>query len=303
MSYLASRVLTKQLQRKRKRPKLRALYPPQGIEYQRAMVTYTRLIERVVREYLLDPLPHILGQSTAPTGSQQTRTDDLGSDLERALRRIRGILEAAGAPVQQLVARLLGQQQAQHARNFVEAYGTSIPGINPLIGAEEWLRERFQIELAENARLIKSIPEQLLGQVEGIINRGVLDGTSTVEIGKQIAERFGVTERRGRNIARDQVSKWHSSLNRLRMVDAGVEEYEWSTSLDDRVRPTHRARHGNVYRLDTPPPGTGHPGHEPNCRCTEIPVISEYEAEERPQSAGLGYAEARAARDKRLAAG
>jgi SPP1 gp7 family putative phage head morphogenesis protein len=297
MSLFASRVFTKQLARKRKKPKLRPLYPPQGIEYQRAMVTYARVCEATVRKYLLEPLPNILGQSTAP---EVARTDDMASDLDRALRAIRQILEAAGAPVQQLVARLLQQQQTQHARNFVEAYGTTIPGINPLIGAERWLRERFQLELSENVRLIKSIPEQLLGQVESIINRGVLEGTSTVEIGKQITERFGVTERRGRFIARDQVSKWHSSLNRLRMVDAGLEEYEWSTSLDDRVRPTHRARHGKVYRLDTPPSGTGHPGHEPNCRCTEIPIVPEYDAEERPVDAGLGYEEARAARDRRL---
>jgi SPP1 gp7 family putative phage head morphogenesis protein len=311
---LAQALLQRQLAKRRARPKLRPIYPPQGIEYQRALVRYARMCELVIREYLVEPLPGILAQSLAPTvepssattsseSQLSARSDDIGTDIERALRTIRAILEAGGSQFMLAIAKMLDSVQANHARNFVQAYGAHIPGINPTIGAEPWLREQMAVAIQENVRLIKSIPGDLLDEVQSVINRGVLEGTQTAELGELIEARFGITERRARGIARDQTSKWHSSVNRLRCVDAGVEELEWSTSNDDRVRPTHRANQGKRFPIDKPPAATGHAGHDPNCRCCEIPVIPEYEAEGEGVDAELGFEEARAAKERHLAVG
>lgn len=311
--HLAARILQKQLAQKRKRPKLRALFPPQGIEYQRALVNFARLCERIIRERLVDQMPRMQAGSITPTASAPSsaasdsttlaRADDLGSDLERTLRTIRSILEAGGAGLARAVNSMLNTVQMTHARGFVEAYGTSLPNINPTIGAEDWLREQLDLATQENMRLIRSIPEQLLGDVQRIVVQGAMEGRHALEIGKQIEERFGMTERRARGIARDQTSKWHSAVHRLRCVDAGVTELEWSTSLDDRVRPTHRANHGKRFPINKPPAATGHAGHDPNCRCCEIPVVPEYEADGEGVDAEFGFEEARAAQARRLSAG
>ena len=53
----------------------------------------------------------------------------------------------------------------------------------------------------------------------------------------------------------------------------GIEEYRWRTSKDERVRATHAANEGKVFRWDTPPAETGHPGNDVQCRCDARPII------------------------------
>lgn len=75
-------------------------------------------------------------------------------------------------------------------------------------------------------------------------------------------------------IARDQTSKLIGELDRLRQQQIGVDEYDWATSADERVRPTHRSKNGKRFRWDEPPPETGHPGEDYQCRCVARAVIS-----------------------------
>ena len=75
-------------------------------------------------------------------------------------------------------------------------------------------------------------------------------------------------------IARDQTSKLTSDLNELRQTQAGVEEYDWSTSRDERVRKSHREKEGRRFRWDNPPADTGNPGDDVLCRCVGIGVIT-----------------------------
>ena len=53
----------------------------------------------------------------------------------------------------------------------------------------------------------------------------------------------------------------------------GISEYRWGTAGDERVRETHEANDGKVFRWDTPPAETGHPGNDVQCRCTARPII------------------------------
>ena len=76
-----------------------------------------------------------------------------------------------------------------------------------------------------------------------------------------------------RRIATDQGYDVVADLNRRRQREMGVEEYEWETAGDDRVRPTHAANNGRRFRWDDAPGATGHPGSEVNCRCAALPVV------------------------------
>lgn len=59
----------------------------------------------------------------------------------------------------------------------------------------------------------------------------------------------------------------YNSVLRQFAIESGIKKYIWRTMLDDRVRPTHAANEGKIFDLDNPPPHTGHPGTEINCRC------------------------------------
>jgi SPP1 gp7 family putative phage head morphogenesis protein len=64
----------------------------------------------------------------------------------------------------------------------------------------------------------------------------------------------------------------------VRQTQAGISEYEWSTSGDERVRSSHDELDGTRQSWDDPPVtnddgDTNHPGEDYQCRCVAIPVL------------------------------
>ena len=55
---------------------------------------------------------------------------------------------------------------------------------------------------------------------------------------------------RARLIARDQLSKTASALDRKRARQLGADFYQWRSVSDSRVRPDHREYHGKYFRKD-----------------------------------------------------
>lgn len=141
--------------------------------------------------------------------------------------------------------------------------------------SEPWLAELQKNWVAKNTSLIKSVPTQYMARVEQIVRTGVIGGTSSREIAKQIKDASGVTDRRAMIIARNEVGNANAELTKYRQMDLGVKEYDWMTARDERVRgnpsgrfpsaiPSHYARQGKRFRWNSPPSG-GHPGYAILC--------------------------------------
>ena len=151
--------------------------------------------------------------------------------------------------------------------------------------SEPWLAELQKNWVSQNTSLIKSVPTQYMARVEQIVRTGVMSGTSSREIAKQVKDASGVSDRRAKILARDQVGKANGELTQHRQTDLGVKEYTWVTAHDERVRgnpagrfpsavPSHYARDNKVFSWDIPPSG-GHPGMAILCRCFASPVFPE----------------------------
>jgi SPP1 gp7 family putative phage head morphogenesis protein len=100
---------------------------------------------------------------------------------------------------------------------------------------------------------------------------------------------LGITQRHARLIARDQIGKLNGQVTQTTQRLAGVTEYVWVTSDDERVRgtpggrypkakPSHFALDGETFRWDQPPmsgPGTQrrNPGEPIQCRCWGDPKL------------------------------
>jgi SPP1 gp7 family putative phage head morphogenesis protein len=141
----------------------------------------------------------------------------------------------------------------------------------------------------DNVNLIKSVSFERLGDMQAIIE-GAVQGQDRVEVvRKRLMDEFGLTKARAALIARDQTLKLNAQLNAARAVSVGVEEFEWVTSLDERVRgrpggkwahshSNHWKLHGKTFRYDTPPvvnERTGAralPGEDFQCRCQAFPL-------------------------------
>lgn len=143
----------------------------------------------------------------------------------------------------------------------------------------------------ENVELITSIPETLLDQVSEVVDAAWSKGERVESLRSSLQERFDVSKSKADLIARDQVLKLNANVTRTRQTDAGITEYVWTTSHDERVRgdpsgkypnsdSDHYVLDGKRFRWDAPPVTnkktgeTNHPGEDYQCRCVAVPVLA-----------------------------
>lgn len=143
----------------------------------------------------------------------------------------------------------------------------------------EFYREQLKRWVDDNVNLISTLPDESLSEMQSIVEEGFLGGKSNRDIVKDIQERYKVSRSRARFYAVDQMAKLNASIAKQQQTECGVEEYEWSSSRDARVRERHRELDGTIHRWDDPPvvdERTGrraHPGEDYRCRCVAIPIF------------------------------
>lgn len=126
----------------------------------------------------------------------------------------------------------------------------------------------------ENVTLIGSIDSRYFDDIQKVVIEAVANGTATTDVRRLLEERYAVSRSRAKLIARDQIAKLNGQVTEHRQRSAGVSRYQWNTSGDERVRPSHAKLDGEVFRWDDPP-SIGHPGQDFQCRCVALPIVDE----------------------------
>ena len=133
--------------------------------------------------------------------------------------------------------------------------------------------------MAENVKLITSLPLDAAQRVHETTLNGITEGTRASEIASKILETGNVTKARATLIARTEVARTATGLTRARAMHIGSEAYYWRTSADGSVRESHKSMNGRIIRWDTEPevePGKHyHAGCFPNCRCYAEPILDD----------------------------
>ena len=258
-----------------------------GISYNVELRKMVREIQRNIKELVIPLLRALEPEYTAD--NVMTVTDAWSDDLRVVLERLRArwsspeFVEASNRMASSFVRTADQVNRARFNKNM-RSIGLDIYGDSPELA--EYLRASAN----DNARLIRSIPDQYLTQVESIVYTNVRAGGRPADITKTLSAQFGITERRAAFIARDQTAKINGDLVAKRQVNSGFEYFEWDDSDDERVRDRHEeiankvtAYGKGIYRWDNPPlsdSGTPIiPGQDFGCRCTARPVSnSEVEA-------------------------
>lgn len=129
-----------------------------------------------------------------------------------------------------------------------------------------------------NVRLIKSIGQEAVGRVAKKLREAEDKGWHRDRLRKEIQAVADVSRSKADLLARDQVLKLNGQITEERQTQAGIEEYQWSTSSDERVRPMHDDLDGTIQQWDDPPVtndagDTNHPGGDYSCRCVAIPIL------------------------------
>jgi len=108
-------------------------------------------------------------------------------------------------------------------------------------------RDILEASVAENVALIKSIPQQYLTQVEGIVMRSVQTGRDLEQLTRDLRAQFGVTKRRAAFIALDQNNKATAAMTRARQMEFGLKAIWRHSHAGKKPRPTHVANDRQPY--------------------------------------------------------
>lgn len=260
---------------RRKRTVLRPIGATVAFETTLRMITLRILREGAAR-VASDVLP------AAISAKAQMMRDDLNW-FERAMRALRDLLDGFVDGAREEIKQAFETEEQRHSRRFNEAMRSAI-GIDlgrVIIG--EGITDTIEAAVQRNVALIRGLGSDTAKRLETALLNALTTGLNNAEIAKLITKEFGIGSRRAKLIARDQAASFNGDLNRVRQKAAGVTEYVWSTSMDERVRgnpdgkypnarPSHWAREGKTFRWNDPP-SDGHPGQPINCRCTARAVI------------------------------
>lgn len=204
----------------------------------------------VYLDLLIDRIRHDMPQAEALEGRMRRFFDDVAHFTWRDLKRL---LESVT--------------------------GTQISGRGVRISrkdADDDLDALKEIWVGENLDLIRSIDDETMRRIRQALTARITGSVNHAGLAKDlIAEIQAITEKeksRAELIACDQLGKLHGQINRRKQESLGIDEYEWETSHDERVRDSHRALQGKVFSWNKPPP-EGHPGYPIRCRCIALPVI------------------------------
>lgn len=261
--------------RKRRGRLLKPVKPSHKVElwYKQQLLAIVAQLRKIAREELLPELKRMEQLYAAGDGitrDAKVPRRPLESTFQRMGQRIGGIEQTANR-----LAALAVQRSADTVDDRLKAAIKSSVGvdISPVLTQSGPILNALRAATKDNIDLIKSIPEQYFEKLGDAVGKNMERGMRFEDLAKEI-ERIGdVTESRAKLIARDQTSKMNGAFNQARQTSLGIDKYQWQTSGDERVREDHAENDGKVFSWNDPPDGTGHPGHDVNCRCVAIPYF------------------------------
>ena len=198
-----------------------------------------------------------------------------------------------------LLAREWTDKELNNLYRYVYgSYKSSFPNMSV---SGEYYEQIMNAVINENLTLIKSIPQEVLKDMQVALSQGIISGNQK-ELIKNLKRIKGVSKDRAVFIARDQIHKAVESFKQVQNTALGIEYYEWLTADDERVSSglgghaqnnhrifkygsneaiiSHSAKRGFYY---------GKPGDRPNCRCIAVGVILDTDEKIIRSPDGYGY--------------
>lgn len=214
-----------------------------------------------------------------------------GDDKEKYINDMRNFQnsEPFNSFVYSAVRRMVTPIAVQNMRTWRMAAkkATKNPSLYRMLMSEinQGLKSDIEIQIEENASLIKTLPTDVAKKVTKDISDMALKGMRASEIAKVIREQTDKHSRASAKlIARTEVSKTTTALTKARCDNLDLHWYVWRTMEDgDRVRKSHRIMEGVLVSWNEPPSpealageksvGNYHAGNIWNCRCYPEPLI------------------------------
>lgn len=248
---------------------------PHGIE--REYIAELRRAVRDINKYIND---HVVSElSDLIKQAEKSRDDSATTRLDQTWPQRADELIAAAQVfgrrrVSQIDPRIYGKKVSLYNKRERNRIIRSVLGVD-VIAAEPWLADMMTSWVNENRKLIRTIPQRELDDIEGIVQRGLRSGDNISNIRDDIRKRYNNSEYRARLIARDQIAKLNGQITEQRQTQLGITHAIWVTSGDERVRDSHALLDGTRFSWEEGAGPDGiFPGQEINCRCISAPDLS-----------------------------
>ena len=169
-----------------------------------------------------------------------------------------------------------GMSQIKNSRKEEKLFKKTM---NSLAKEEKYFAPILE-KFSQNINKIKDVPFELTKILRKAYMNG--EGLRGTEFEKLIYEKM---KKRAKLIVRTESSKINAAFTEVRAKALNVKGYIWSTSLDSRVRDSHKAMDNVLVFWNDPPifrniskkgkitDMTGGAGETPNCRCVMLPVF------------------------------
>lgn len=260
----------------KRRPRVPPPVPPSG-----AIATYAKAIREIEREVDAG-IRAVFERETGvrfdgpADGGYPSLDSDVVRRIVQAITRLarRAIRRTDLVRVLRTVAERTDQNAARNLARQLETAGVQGIAI-PTAGKEEFA-SIVDVFRDDQLRLIQSLSFEKVQRVRKVLDAN--RGARVEDVAKRIRIETGAERSKAQLIARDQVLKLNASVTWMKHTAAGITEYEWSTSGDERVRPGHRRLDGKRFKYANPPVvdesgRTAHPGQDYRCRCVALLLI------------------------------
>lgn len=246
-------------------------------QYHAEIRAYNNRFKEVVREILFP----MINNMSALTKDSFT-TDGIGEEFDRQLEALIAMFNFSKIS-EGIASKMVSSVSSVNEKKIAKSIENSV-GVNvgEIIKSEN-LSEFVELQSINNAKLIKSVPEDAIKDIRRIVLNGLAEGKTGKEITKLISGTsensvFNKMNNRIKVIARTETAKINSQITNKRLTKLGIEKAVWDAVNDDRVRKCHWARNGEVYSIkkglySSCDGKTIQPGQEINCRCVARAII------------------------------
>jgi SPP1 gp7 family putative phage head morphogenesis protein len=185
----------------------------------------------------------------------------------------------------EIAEKPLALSVGSYTQNIMDDLGkqferTVKPSLEVPMQLSEGISRKLQADYSTNMNLyINDWKDWQIVRLRDQIQASVTEGFRADKMVSRIESEYGVTQNKAKFLARQETALLVSKYRESRYQEAGLNQYIWSTSHDERVRPDHKELNGKKFSWDSPPitnrttGARNNPGEDFGCRCISIPIL------------------------------
>lgn len=250
-----------------------------GLTYEQAVKLLTQAEYREWRADLAEYMariaqeqdPHIKALLTAQLDALSTNSQ---------LSRLEAMLGQIDMKLNELFEQGVAQMKAEFGEAFREGYYKKIYDLQSRAGIireiakinedmveavlrHPWSGAMFSDRLWQNK-------QALLFHLQETITQGIMQGKSIAAMSKELSAKMGQSYKAAERLIRTETAHFHGEADKAAYEAAGIEEYEYVTTLDARTCAVCGALDGKHFRVEDAQAGVNYPPMHPNDRCTTV---------------------------------